>query len=182
MSLELSAFPVKSMPETIDNVSIVPFDDQYSQDFTRLNRDWLEGFGLLEEADAHHLDAPYESIIAPGGEIFFALEKDAIVGTCAAIPHDGDNVEVAKLAVRPDARGKGIGRLLTEAVIAYARHINASKIFLVSSTRLKTALKLYESIGFEYAPLPQKTAYTTADIYMKLYLTETGRPSHGKHH
>lgn len=169
------------------NVNIIPFDDTYINDFTRLNRDWLERHDLIEEADKHHLDTPYQSIIVPGGEIFFALEKDAVVGTCAAVRHATDHVEIAKLAVTPDAQGNGIGRLLTEAVIAYAKHINAAKIFLVSNARLKTALKLYESIGFEYAPLPANTEYASADIYMELHLprgcTNTmDRNRYGKRH
>lgn len=163
------------------NVSIVPFGDKYIADFARLNRDWLERHDLIEEADKHHLDTPYQSIIAPGGEIFFALEKDAVVGTCAAVRHAKDHVEIAKLAVTPGSQGNGIGRLLTEAVIAYARHTNAVKIFLVSNARLKTALKLYESIGFDYAPLPANTEYASADIYMELHI-DKGRPLDDKHH
>jgi len=169
------------MSEVIHDVSIIPFDDQYIQDFARLNRDWLEQHSLLEEADKHHLDAPFHSIIAPGGEIFFALEKNDVVGTCAAVRHSKDHVEIAKLAVTPDAQGNGIGRLLTEAVITYARHINASKISLVSNARLKAALRLYESVGFEYAPLPANTKYASADIYMELHF-DKGRPLDGKHH
>ena len=63
------------MPEALDNITIVPFDDRYVQHFSRLNRDWLEKYDLIEAADAFHLDTPYESIIAPGGEIFFALDN-----------------------------------------------------------------------------------------------------------
>ena len=169
------------MPEAIHDVSIIPFDDQYIPDFARLNRAWLERHSLLEEADKDHLDTPYQSIITPGGEIFFAIKKDAVVGTCAAVRHAKDHIEIAKLAVRLDAQGNGIGRLLTEAVIAYARHINASKISLVSNTRLKTALKLYESMGFEYAPLPANTEYASADIYMELHI-DKGRSLDDKHH
>ena len=159
------------MPEALDNITIVPFDDRYVQHFTRLNRDWLEKYDLIEAADAFHLDTPYESIIAPGGEIFFALDNDRVVGTCAAIPHAQNHVEIAKLAVDPDARGQGIGRRLTEAVVAYARQIHAQTLFLVSNTRLKTALKLYESLGFAYAPLPAETDYATADVYMELHVS-----------
>jgi len=38
-------------------------------------------------------------------------------------------------------------------------------------TSLKSALRLYESTGFEYAPLPAKTEYTTANSYMELQVT-----------
>ena len=96
------------------------------------------------------------------------------MGTCAAIPHERNHVEIAKLAVAPDARGRGIGRRLTEAVIAHSRQINAQTLFLVSNTRLKTALRLYESMGFAYAPLPAETDYATADVYMELQVSHGG--------
>ena len=56
----------------------------------------------------------------------------------------------------------------TKAVIKYSIDAGAWKIFLVSSTKLKSALRLYESMGFMYAPLPDKTDYASADVYMEL--------------
>lgn len=53
--------------------------------------------------------------------------------------------------------------------------------YIQDFARLKTALKLHESIGFEYAPLPANTAYASADIYMELHI-DKGRPVDVKHH
>ena len=41
---------------------------------------------------------------------------------------------------------------------------------LVSNSRLAAALKLYEQLGFRYAPLPATMPYATADVYMELDL------------
>ena len=155
-----------------DKVKIVPHEKRYLPYFTRLNREWLEGFGLLEEADAKHLNSPKASIIDRGGQIFFAVEGESVLGTCAAIRHSGRSVEIAKLAVTPSARKRGIGRMLTEAVIEYSRDLGALKLFLVSNTKLTSALRLYESMGFVHAPLPEKQAYASADVYMELPLLE----------
>lgn len=153
-------------------MKIISFEQRYAQDFARLNRQWLEGFGLLEEADARHLDSPRESIINKGGQIFFAVEEEVVLGTCAAIPHSGEVIEIAKLAVASAAQRRGIGRLLVRTVIDYARRTGARKISLVSSTRLRTALRLYESVGFAYAPLPSQPGYASADVYMELVLSD----------
>ena len=152
-------------------MKIIPFEERYAPDFARLNREWLEGFGLIEEADAKHLDSPRESIIDCGGQIFFAVEREVVLGTCAAIPHSIEVVEIAKLAVEHSVQRRGIGRLLIQTVIDYARKIGARKVSLVSSTRLGSALRLYESMGFAHAPLPAQPGYTSADVYMELVLS-----------
>jgi len=154
-----------------DEIKVIPYKERYIPDFIRLNRAWLEGFGLLEEADEKkHLNTPRESIIDNGGQIFFAVEREIVVGTCAAIRHSSKIIEIAKLAVTPSAQGLGIGRMLTKTVTEYSIDEGAWKVFLVSSTKLKSALRLYESMGFVYAPLPEKTDYATADVYMELVL------------
>ena len=151
-------------------MNVISYDERYAQDFARLNREWLEDFGLLEEADEKHLKAPRESIIDRGGQIFFAVKGDIVLETCAAIRHCSEVVEVAKLAVAHSAKRHGIGRLLVQKVIEYARSIRARKVSLVSSTRLRPALRLYESMGFAQAPLPVEPGYVSADIYMELVL------------
>lgn len=153
-------------------MKIIPYTERYAQDFSRLNRDWLEGFGLLEDADAKHLNSPRESIIDKGGQIFFAVEGEVVLGTCAAILHCRDVVEVAKLAVVHSAKRHGIGRLLVQRVIDYARSVRARKVSLVSSTRLRSALRLYESMGFAHAPLPMQPGYASADVYMELVIPD----------
>lgn len=153
-----------------DNIVIVPFDARHAADFARLNRAWLDDHGLFEEADLDHLERPLDSILAPGGEIFFALADGAVAGTCAAIPCGDATVELAKLAVAAPWRGRGLGRRLSLAAIEWARRSGASKVVLVSSTRLGAALRLYESLGFAHAPLPPDPGYASADVYMELPL------------
>ncbi|MCP3932410.1 MAG: GNAT family N-acetyltransferase, partial [Bacteroidetes bacterium] len=90
--------------ENNDKLRIISYEDRYESDFTRLNKEWLEGFGLLEDADAKHLYSPRESIIDRGGQIYFAVENSNVLGTCAAIHDGGATVEIAKLAVAPSAQ------------------------------------------------------------------------------
>lgn len=157
--------------ETMDQVTILAYEERLRPDFTRLNQEWLEGSGLLEEADNGHLYSPRESIIEKGGQIFFAVEKGQVLGTCAAIYEGGSSVEIAKLAVASLARRRGIGRLLTSTVIEHARCLGAKKVVLVSNRKLKSAIRLYESMGFCHRPLPAQPGYASADVYMELLLS-----------
>lgn len=149
---------------------IVGYADKYAEAFARLNREWLEHYELFEEADRKHLDDPRASILATGGEIFIGLISGAVVGTCAVVVRDAETVELAKLAVDRSARGGGIGQRLTQTAIDWARERGARRIKLVSSTKLASALRLYERLGFAYVPPPDDPEYATADVYMELNL------------
>jgi len=148
-------------------IKIVPFEDRHAAAFKRLNLEWLEAYDLFEPADLKYLDKPQSVILKQGGRILIAIADDIVIGTCAIIKETSQTAELAKLAVSPDARGKGIGRMLTLESIKMAGRMGFKKIILVSNKKLKTAVQLYESLGFTHAPVPENTLYATADIYME---------------
>lgn len=53
------------------------------------------------------------------------------------------------LAVNPSARGKGIGKLLSEACIAKAKTHSNKQLIIHTTNAMQTAWKMYESIGFK---------------------------------
>lgn len=156
---------------------IVTYRPEYREAFIRLNLDWLEAHALLEPVDLEYLENPESHILAAGGQVYFALEGDEVVGTCAAIPLSPTTIELAKLAVASSARGRGIGRQLSEVVIGFARDAGASEVVLTSHTSLSTAIGLYESLGFCHLPMPSGIRYETANVYMVLRLEPRRSPS-----
>jgi ribosomal protein S18 acetylase RimI-like enzyme len=152
------------------SVRITSFRPELATAFARLSRAWIEAMFTLEPAEAEYLADPERHIVRQGGEIFFALEREAVLGTCAAIPHGDHEFELAKLAVIPEARGRGLGRALAEAVLQFARARGARRVMLVSSSRLEPALALYRSMGFQARPFPGPRPYGDADIYMEMDL------------
>lgn len=151
-------------------INIVPYRLELQPAFERLNRQWLEGHSLLEPADLECLQDPEGHVLATGGQVFFAMDDGNVVGTCAAIRVPPSTVELAKLAVSPEAQGRGIGRRLCNHVIQFARGVGATEIELTSNTALVSAIRLYESLGFQHAPLPAMVRYVSVDVYMTLRL------------
>lgn len=147
---------------------IVAYQDRHADEFARLNREWLDAFGLYEEADGKHLYSPRAYILDCGGEIFIAEKNGRVVGTCALVPVSDKVFELAKLAVSKESRGEGLGRRLAKCALAHARDRRATRIVLFSSSKLRPALKLYESLGFKHRPIPSGQPYVTADVYMEL--------------
>jgi ribosomal protein S18 acetylase RimI-like enzyme len=149
---------------------LVEYRPELRPDFERLNRLWLERHSLLEPVDLEYLREPERLILADGGQVYFAMQGATVVGTCAAIPISSTTWELAKLAVDPSARGRGLGRRLCEAVLTYVRAAGATEIVLTSHTALVEAVHLYESMGFQSAPLPADNRYETANVFMRLVI------------
>ena len=154
---------------------IVGFDTRYAEAFARLNYQWIEHYFAVEAEDRRALDHPFEYAIAPGGEIFFALLGSQVVGCVAMVPKSADvnsdlEFELAKMAVHPDQQGQGIGRLLLEQCVQYARQRGATRIILTTNDILKPALQVYHKAGFEDLPINPDSRYVRGNLAMQLIL------------
>ena len=140
--------------------------------FHDLNMAWLTAFFHVEAKDEATLTDPEGTILAPGGQILLADLAERTVGCVALLPMPGDAYEVAKMAVAPEAQGRGVGRLLLEAAIAWAREKGARRLYLESNARLAPALHLYEAAGFRHLPMEARpvSPYARADVFMEMLL------------
>jgi GNAT superfamily N-acetyltransferase len=152
------------------DVRVVRFAPEYAKAFADLNYDWIEHYFRVEEHDRHMLDNPAEEIIDRGGEIFIAVADEEPVGAVALINSSDDTFELAKMAVSPAQRGRGIGDKLIVACIEYARENGKSRIYLLSNTRLTPAIELYRKHGFIETPLDADSPYERVNIRMELAL------------
>lgn len=158
-----------------DAVVIRPFLPGDAQAFRDLNMAWIVAHFQPEGKDEATLADPEGTILAPGGQILLAEVGGQVGGCVALLPMPGGAYEVAKMAVAPECRGRGVGRRLLEAAIAWAREQGARRLYLESNARLTPALRLYESIGFRHLPSSTASPYARADIFMEM-LMEAGVP------
>ena len=156
----------KKLRESKD-VQIVPYEPKYQAAFKQLNEEWITQYFKMEDTDYKSLDHPEDYILNKGGHILIALYNSEPVGACALIKMNNDMFELAKMAVSPKAKGKGIGWLLGNACIAKAKELGANKLYLESNTILKPAISLYHKLGFKKVtgiPSP----YERCNIQMEL--------------
>ena len=150
------------------NVLVTDFQSQYSSQFYQLNRVWIEESWVLEDSDKKDLLNP-EIIIHNGGQIFFAISKNEVIGTVAMIKNSDKIYELAKMTVKSSYRGKGIANLLMDRCIKFAIEKNAIEIFLISNDSLVVARKLYDKYGFKEVRLDSKK-YNRGNVKMLLSL------------
>lgn len=158
-----------------ENIRIVGFDPAYAGAFADLNYEWIEGNYGIEPHDRELLDHPFDNIIAPGGEIFFALSGEETVGTAALIRTSETTFELAKMAVAPDFRGRGIGDLLIKACIDHAIRHRVPRMILESNTKQAAAIRMYRKHGFIEIPLDPNSHFSRANIRMELAITLPNR-------
>lgn len=114
---------------------------------------------------------PEETIIKPGGMIFFALLDGAVVGTCALIRHNDDLFELSKMAVADNQQGHGIGTQLLSHVIDWVRARSIKTLFLETNTVLERAVRLYQRAGFRETALDSSNShYSRTNLKMELNL------------
>ena len=89
----------------------------------------------------------------PGGKFLILRSGEQIAG-CVALEDSGGNIcEMKRLYVRPEFRGKGLGRKCAEEVVQIAREMGCAVLRLHTLPAMRAAVVLYRSMGFtEIAP------------------------------
>jgi len=152
------------------SVTLATYHPDWKDSFEHLNRLWLEEFFEVEPADEVVFNDPESTIIEPGGQIFFILDHETPVGTCAIIPLSADEYELSKMAVDPTYRRQGYGARLMEAALNFVREAGAQKISLITDTKLPDAIRLYQRYGFQTIPYSQDPRYQRGNVRMELSL------------
>ena len=101
----------------------------------------------------------------PGGSLLLARAAGEVLGCVGLRPlPDPGCCEMKRLYLRPEGRGRGIGRELAYAVIESARNIGYRELRLDTLASMTGAIRLYEQTGFRriepyYAPTPPGTVF-----------------------
>ncbi|EPJ43704.1 MAG: hypothetical protein OFPII_39940 [Osedax symbiont Rs1] len=152
-------------------VTIEQWRSEYKQDFYRLNYAWLKKYfdAQLNQLDRQALDTPESYYLSRGGYIWFATLDDLPVGCIALANHGNAVYEISKMAVDEQHQGLGIGRKMLLTALDKARKLQATTVYLETSSLLPRAFTLYQHMGFSQKNHPQGAAlYQRSDIYMEL--------------
>lgn len=143
---------------------------------------WRQARRLVEEyAASLNVDLSFQSFghevenlaseyAAPTGAFLLAEESGAFSG-CVAVRRFSDGVgEVKRLYVSPAARGRGVGRVLAEGIVAEARQLGYARLLLDTLPSMKEAQSLYTSLGFK-PTAPYRFNPVPGTAYLELVLS-----------
>lgn len=139
--MDIQLIPGFSQPETIRQL-FTEYTDFLMEEAPQF-RSYLQLQNYDEEIA--HLEYKYGP---PAGRLYLALVNGEPAGCIALRPLEGRRCEMKRLYVRPAFRGYGLGRLLTERILADARAIGYGEVLLDTFPFLHQALTMYRHMGF----------------------------------
>jgi GNAT superfamily N-acetyltransferase len=84
----------------------------------------------------------------PAGRLLVAESEDQLAACVALRPHKPELAELKRLYVRPAFRGRGLGRLLLERIVAEALAAGYKEAVFDTLPSMTIALRMYRDFGF----------------------------------
>lgn len=81
--------------------------------------------------------------------VIVAYDEEKPVGCAALRKYSDEDIEVKRVFVREDYRGKNIGGMLIENLISYSKNLGYARMILETGEFLKASVRLYLRYGFE---------------------------------
>jgi len=146
-------------------------NDNYN--LAKIIRSALEEFGANKPGTVYFdptTDALFE-LFQTAGSAYFVAEVDGILlGGAGFFPTAGlpDGVaELVKMYLQPEARGRGLGRLLVNKTEELAKKMGYAGLYLESMPELTHALTMYEKMGYHYLEGPMgNSGHTGCGLWM----------------
>jgi ribosomal protein S18 acetylase RimI-like enzyme len=98
---------------------------------------------LESEAEMQRIVAERDGMLI-GSVLLYPPSADAYAGATQRVPWP----EIRLLAVAPEGRGQGMGELLVSECVRRARQSGAREIGLHTSASMRSAIRMYERMGF----------------------------------
>lgn len=150
--------------------ALKPNDNPY---LAKIIRSALEEFGANKPGTVYFdptTDALFDLFQAPGSAYFVAEESGELLGGAGFFPTNGlpDGVaELVKMYLRPEARGRGLGKLLINKTEEMAKKMGYAGLYLESMPELTNALTMYEKMGYYYLEGPMgNSGHTGCGLWM----------------
>jgi putative acetyltransferase len=125
-----------------------------------------DGFGP-SDSEVNAMSKSYNN--ESSSRYLVAIIKGRIVGGGGVAAFNGNSevCELRKLFLLPESRGLGLGKKLTEDCLAYAKSKGYKRCYLDTLESMKSAISLYEKLGFKYLDKPlDGTIHKGCDVWM----------------
>jgi len=128
------------------------------------------GFSLCFQSFDRELAGLPGDYAPPDGRLLIAEYRGQLAGCVALHKLEPEICEMKRLYLRPQLRGRGVGRALAEAVIAEARAIGYRKMRLDTvEPAMPNAVAMYRRLGFVEID-PYRANPIAGALYMELGL------------
>ena len=120
--------------------------DSSNPDFQKLVKE-LDKYLAVCDGDEHAFFAQYNKIDMIR-HVVVAYEGETPLGCGAIKEYEAGVMEVKRMYVAPESRGKGIASLVLEELENWARELGSSKCILETGIKQSEAIGLYKKSGY----------------------------------
>ena len=90
----------------------------------------------------------FVSSVSPDGVFYLLQEKEEIIGMGALRKLKEGIGEIKRMYIKPEYRGKGLGKEMLELLLSKCKEYGFSKVYLETGAFMGAAQGLYRSMGF----------------------------------
>ena len=160
-------------PAEYDRVSALTVA-AYTADYDDLPDDYLAELAAVEaRAVAHQVWVAVDDVT---GDILGTMATGKPGHPISGLALEGE-LDYRLLAVDPAARGRGVGKALTEFTYGLARERGLRRVVMNSGENMVGAHRLYFGLGFERVPEREHTIEVAPGEFMELYVFARDLPA-----
>lgn len=157
----------------LKEITVRTIEEKDNAALAKLIRSTLAEFGANHPGTVYYdesTDHLFDVFQQPRSIYFIAELNGEVVGAGGIYPTEGlpeDTCELVKMYTYPHVRGIGLGKLLIQKSLDFAKEAGYKKVYLETMPELKLALKTYEKFGFEYINHPMgNSGHFGCDLWM----------------
>ena len=157
----------------LQNITIRPIEPGDNKGIATVIRTTLEEFKANKPGTVYYdaaTDHLYELFRESGSIYHVAVADNEVVGGSGIFPSPGlpsDTCELVKMYILQKVRGIGLGRILIQKSLDFAKESGYRKVYLETMPELKQALHTYSKFGFQYIDHPMgETGHFGCDLWM----------------
>lgn len=156
-----------------NNITIRKIQIKDNKDLAEIVRTSLAEFGANKPGTVYFDDTTdhlYELFQQTGSIYYVAEHEGKLLGGAGIYPTEGlpaQTCELVKMYLRAEARGRGLGKILIEKCLEFARGFGYLQAYIETMPELRKAVSVYEKFGFEYLNGPLgNSGHFGCDVWM----------------
>jgi putative acetyltransferase len=124
----------------------------------------------IKDGEDHAFYAQFDKL-EKINHVIVCYQNEAEIGCGAFKEYDSDTVEIKRMFVHPDYRGKGIASMVLIALETWASEFNYTNCVLETGKNNPNAIALYRKLGYEIIPNYAQYENIETSVCLKKYLT-----------
>lgn len=170
------------MKPVVADVLIRTIEPRDNAALAKVIRTTLKEFGAAKPGTVYYDETTdrLSEVFQVAGSVYYVAEyRGEIVGGGGIYPTAGlpeGTCELVKMYILPEVRGIGLGSMLIQKSLDFAKAYGYQQVYLETMPELQQALKTYAKFGFEYinAPLGE-SGHFGCDLWMLKSFTPTSK-------